>query len=210
MATWLFLVAYTISGLAGLVYEVSWTRMLTLSMGHGLAASSTVLAAFMGGLALGALVAGRVAARFAPRQALWAYAVLEATVAGLALAVPFGLAALTPIFAWTYADGRGGIGFGLARLVGAVLLLLPPAMALGATFPIAVRFLTYGAAHPAIVAGRLYAANTVGAAAGAVLSGFVLLPAFGVTTTLWIGPASSLTALGFVLVIGRGFASAPP
>ena len=59
--TWLFLLAYACSGLAGLVYEVSWTRLLTLYMGHTTAAASTVVAAFMGGLAGGAALGGRIA-----------------------------------------------------------------------------------------------------------------------------------------------------
>ncbi len=217
MLTWLFLVAYAISGLAGLVYEVSWTRLLTLSLGHGLAASSTVLAAFMGGLALGAFAGGRAAARLLPRQALRVYAVLEGVVAGLALALPFGVAGLTPVFTATYGDGTGGVGFGLVRLAACALLLLPPAMALGATFPMAVRILTHDAVHPGVVAGRLYAANTLGAGVGAVLAGFVLLPAFGVTTTSWIGVAASVAALVLALgsqrpvaVADRSVAAAPP
>ena len=55
---WLFLAAYTCSGFAGLVYEVAWTRLLTLYMGHSTAAVSTVVAAFMGGLAAGAALGG--------------------------------------------------------------------------------------------------------------------------------------------------------
>src|SRR5579872_1398351 len=56
----LFVVCYTASGAAALVYEVAWTRMLTLQLGHTVAAASTVLAAFMGGLALGAWVIARL------------------------------------------------------------------------------------------------------------------------------------------------------
>ena len=66
----LFLAAYTCSGLAGLVYEVSWTRLLTLYIGHTTAAASAVVAAFLGGLAAGAAVGGVVASRIGPRQAL--------------------------------------------------------------------------------------------------------------------------------------------
>ena len=54
---------YTASGAAALVYEVVWTRILTLQLGHTVAAASTVLAAFMGGLAVGAWAAGRFLAR---------------------------------------------------------------------------------------------------------------------------------------------------
>ena len=66
----LFLAAYVCSGLAGLIYEVAWTRLLTLYMGHTTAAASTVVAAFMGGLGAGAAIGGRFATRFSRRQAL--------------------------------------------------------------------------------------------------------------------------------------------
>src|SRR5687768_13171153 len=53
---------YAASGAAALVYQVAWVRLFTLTLGHTVAASSTVLAAFMGGLAVGAWAAGRLAA----------------------------------------------------------------------------------------------------------------------------------------------------
>ena len=87
-----FLAAYTCSGLAGLIYEVSWTRLLTLHIGHTTAAASAVVSAFMGGLALGAAVAGRLAGRLTLRRCLYAYAILEASVAAIALLAPGGIA----------------------------------------------------------------------------------------------------------------------
>jgi len=79
----LFLLAYTCSGLAGLIYEVSWTRLLTLYIGHSTAAASAVVAAFLGGLAVGAAFGGVVASRLLPRQNLQAYIGLELFVAFL-------------------------------------------------------------------------------------------------------------------------------
>src|SRR6478609_7100445 len=81
LASWLFLIAYTCSGLAGLIYEVTWTRLLTLYIGHTTAAASAVVAAFLGGLALGAAVGGRIASTLTPRRALHAYVALEIAVA---------------------------------------------------------------------------------------------------------------------------------
>ena len=69
-----FLILFAVSGAAALIYEVVWTRLLTLQMGHGIAAASTVLAAFMGGLAVGAAVAERRGGRLAPERALAVYA----------------------------------------------------------------------------------------------------------------------------------------
>ena len=75
-----FLILFAVSGAAALIYEVVWTRLLTLQMGHGTAAASTVLAAFMGGLAIGAAVAGRTGARLSPERALRIYAGLELVI----------------------------------------------------------------------------------------------------------------------------------
>src|SRR6478609_9550656 len=102
-----FLILFAISGAAALIYEVVWTRLLTLYMGHGLAAASAVLAAFMGGLAAGAGAAGRYAGRLPPRRALHIYAGLEFAVGVLAVLMPFALIAARPLLAATYADGTG-------------------------------------------------------------------------------------------------------
>ena len=91
--------------------------------------------------------------------------------------LPFELRALDPLLAWAYADGAGGHGVRASLRLGASLVLLSvPAAAMGATFPIASRWFVQHAAHAARDAGTLYAANTVGAALGALLAGFVLLP----------------------------------
>lgn len=190
----LFLLAYACSGFAGLVYEVSWTRLMTLEMGRGIAASSTVLAAFMGGLALGAALTGRWAGTLSASRALRIYAALEVGVAVLAVALPLELRALTPMFAAAYQDGSNGFTFGVVRLVASLVLLLLPTMALGATFPVAIRWFASERQHGSRLAGRLYAANTVGAAIGSVLAGFVLLPALGVFGTLTTGALASLAA----------------
>jgi predicted membrane-bound spermidine synthase len=63
--------------LAGLVYEVTWTRLLTLYLGHTTAAASAVVAAFLGGLAIGAAIGGRFASSWTPRRCLRAYVALE-------------------------------------------------------------------------------------------------------------------------------------
>ena len=177
----LFLLLFAVSGAAALIYEVVWTRLLTLHLGHGLAAASAVLAAFMGGLAAGAGAAGRMAGRFSPSRALRTYAGLEIAIAVLALLMPFALMAVRPLLAAAYADGAGGGSFALLRLVTSVLLLCVPAACMGATFPIASRWMVRTASTAAEDAGTLYAANTLGAAAGAVLAGFVLIPALGLS-----------------------------
>src|SRR5262245_14909780 len=94
------LVLFFLSGVTGLVYEVAWTRTLTLVFGHTVHAVSTVLAAFMGGLALGSYLFGRLADRV--RRPLLVYALLEGGVGLFALAVPALFAGLDGFFAPVY------------------------------------------------------------------------------------------------------------
>src|SRR5262249_3094606 len=117
-----FVLVYTLSGAAGLVYEVTWTRLLTLQLGHTVAAASTVLAAFMGGLAIGAWSAGALGLRNRI-TALRTYAALETLVAVAALAIPFALRAIVPALAWAYDDGAAPVRFALVRVATSALLV---------------------------------------------------------------------------------------
>ncbi len=195
MRAWLALI-FAASGAAALIYEVTWTRLLTLQIGHGIAAASTVLAAFMGGLAAGSVVGGRVGRSLEPRRSLRVYAGLELGIAVLALALPVELGALDPLLTRAYADGGGGTAFGVLRLGTSLLLLSIPAAAMGATFPIVSRWFIQQARQAARDAGTLYAANTVGAALGALLAGFVLLPFLGLTGATWTGVLLNIVAAG--------------
>jgi spermidine synthase len=198
-----FLFAYTCSGLAGLIYEVSWTRLLTLYIGHTTAAASAVVAAFLGGLAVGAAAGGAVASRLTPRRSLHAYVALEIGVAVAAVLIPLELSALTPILQWAYRDGAPGILFPAVRLLACLVLIFIPAAALGATFPMAIRWFAAASDEPARRSGTLYALNTVGAAAGALLAGFVLIPAIGLSRTIQVGIAGSVIAALAVLALVR-------
>ena len=181
----LFVLLYAASGAAALVYEVTWTRLLTLQLGHTVAAASTVLAAFMGGLALGAWVAGKRRA-----GTLRSYVVLELIVAVSALLLPIALGATVPALAWAYADGSAPAQFAVVRVVISLALLGVPAAAMGATFPIAADWYARNAAD----AGALYAVNTAGAAAGAIAAGFFLIPAVGLRATTGVGVLLNLIA----------------
>ena len=201
----LFLLLYTASGAAALVYEITWTRLLTLLMGQTVAAASTVLATIMGGLALGAWIGGRVEQRWAETEkrsrALTAYAAMEVLVALAALALPFLLAAAAPALAWAYDNGQAPVQFGLVRALLSMLLVGVPATAMGATFPMAVVWYAGVAAD----AGLLYSVNTAGAAVGTLATGFWLIPAIGVRATTWVGVVLNLAAAA-----GAGWLAATP
>ena len=198
-----FLLVYAASGAAALVYEVAWTRLLTLYLGHGVAAASTVLAAFMGGLAIGAAVAGPASDRLDRRTAMRLYAGLEVAIAVLALLVPVFLALATPLLRLAYADAAGGGAFPVLRLLVSLVLIAVPAVAMGATFPVVARWYVPDAAAATRAAGALYAANTIGAALGALLAGFVLLPAVGLRATTWVAVGLNLGVAAAAWMLAR-------
>ena len=206
---WLFLLAYTCSGLAGLVYEVTWTRLLTLYIGHGTAAAAAVVAAFLGGLALGAAWGAATASRWSRQRAVRAYVALEIGIAVAALAVPFEIRAAAPLLSWAYGADGSGLLFPVIRLVVCLLVVLIPAAALGATFPMAIRWFASESGRPARQSGLLYALNTAGAALGAVLAGFVLIPAIGLSGTTSFGIAGSLAAAVAVWMVQHPSESEP-
>jgi spermidine synthase len=195
---WAFAAAYTGSGAAGLIYQVVWTRLLSTYLGHTVASAGTVLAAFMGGLAVGALVTGWRTHGLDPRRAFKLYAAVEVFVALCAVALPFALRATSPLLALAYGESPGAT-FAVARFGAALLLVFLPAAAMGATYPIAVAAAKGDSpggrrADDAGHAGRLYAFNTTGAAVGATLAGFVFIPAIGLTRTALIGVLLNVAA----------------
>jgi spermidine synthase len=207
--TRLFASCYAASGAAALVYEVTWTRLLTLQMGHTVGAVSTVLAAFMGGLAAGAWVAGVLPVPAARR--LHVYAALELIVALIAIALPLALRGLVPALVWAYTDGDAPARFAFVRVTLTLALLAVPAAAMGATFPIAAAWFAAakasvapeGRSRPAADTGLLYAANTAGAAAGAIVAGFWLIPAIGLRGATLTGVALNAAAALGALSLAR-------
>ncbi len=186
------LLAYILSGSAALTYEVVWTRLLTQQIGQSVWAISTVLAAFMGGLGAGALAGGAVILQRSQRDALRIYATLEIVIAGFAVIMPLGLRAITPLLTFAYDDG--GSAFAAARVFATFVLLAVPTAAMGATFPVASRVIVDTENRPGVTTGALYAANTAGAAIGAALAGFLLVPRFGLQLTSLSAVALNIVA----------------
>ena len=151
------------SGAAGLLYEVVWSKQLTYLLGGSLQSVATVVAAFLGGLALGARVLGtRLAAR--PRLTR-SYALLELGVALLGVALLPVLRSLDgPVGQLYRAFGGESPMFALARVGLLLALLVPPAALMGATLPVLVARCERGLLGAGLA--QLYAINTLGAVAG--------------------------------------------
>jgi spermidine synthase len=205
----LLLGCFLLSGMAGLVYQTAWTQQFALVFGASELAVVAVLAAYMAGLTLGAAAAARWVESV--RRPVLAYALLEAGVALAALAVPAALRLADRLqVAWlgsgtALADG-GSLATVAFHLAASFVILAVPTGLMGATLPLLARSAVARDEELGGRVGTLYTVNTLGAAAGAVLGGFVLLPALGLGRTVWVGVA--LNAAACVLAVPL-FASAP-
>ncbi len=193
---------FFLSGAFALIYEVSWVRAMSLQFGSTTLAVSTVLTLFMGGLALGAWLAGKMADRFT--DPLARYGLIEIALAVYALLTPVLFRLVFPIFDQLGANAGSSLwGISIIRFLIAALLLLPPTILMGATLPVLSRFHVLRHGEGARGAGLLYGINTVGAVAGTLAVGFLLLPSIGLNRTIVFAGLGNL-ALGLTaLIVGR-------
>lgn len=206
----LLLLCFFLSGLAALIYQTAWTRQFAFVFGTSELAVASVLAAYMAGLALGAVVAGRLAHRI--RRPILVYGVLELAIGLTALAVPWGVAGATRLYVAVFgAQGapadEGGLLSALFYLVCSFVILLVPTSLMGASLPLLARHAVRREAEIGRRVAHLYATNTAGAVAGTVLTGFVLLPTFGLAATVWIAVGVNLAVFAVAAALAR---VAPP
>ena len=218
LPTWWLHILFFCSGISGLIYQVVWVRQFGHVFGNTVYSASIIVAIFMLGLGAGSYVLGAMADRpaFASRlrrgrlvaddvSLVRVYAVLEAIIAALGVLISLVLPHLAAIVARlsSYEAGPDGwhvLSFGsyVARATIAVLLLGPITMLMGGTLTVLVRAHVRGDLHASgWRVATLYGANTIGAAAGAFLTDFVLAPAVGLFAT-------QLTAAGLNLVAAAG------
>ncbi|MCI4567738.1 spermine synthase [Lysobacter sp. CFH 32150] len=191
------LLLFVLSGFAGLIYQSVWSHYLGLTLGHAAYAQSLVLAIFMGGMALGAWLASRFSLNW--RSLILAYAVIE---------VGIGVAGLLfhPIFVGYMALSTSTVLPGLTspqlahgwQWLSAAMLIAPQCVLLGATFPIlSAGYMRLAPDEAGPILGGLYFSNSLGAAAGALVTAFLLLPTLGM-------PGSMLVAGALNLLVGVG------
>ncbi len=192
------------SGMTGLIYQVVWTKLLALVFGVTMLAVSTVLTCFFGGLALGSYLGGHWIDRH--RGGFKWYGAAEALVGLYALAFPVLLIANNSAYIYLARGSSMGFwGLSLLKFVLAAFLLIIPTTLMGATLPILSKTLARSQGRFAKDIGGLYAVNTFGAVAGAVLSAFVLIPAEGIRAILY-GTGALNLAIGFTAyMLGRAY-----
>lgn len=175
---------FFLSGATGLIYEVLWARMLGLVFGATTLAVSTVLAAFMGGLALGSALAGRKGAGV--RRPVRAYGLLEIGIALYALAVPLLFSVVDNLYALIWQHFHPGFFvFSLWRFLLSCVMLLVPTTLMGATLPLLSAALVRSSGPVSTSVTKLYTRNLAGAICGSLSAGFLLLPIFGVRATIY-------------------------
>jgi len=202
------LVLVFVSGAVGLVYQSLWVRELSLILGSTTYAIGTVLAAFMAGLGVGAWVLGRRADR-APSP-LRLYATLELAVGLAGLASPFVLAQGNGIYAACYARFHAAPTLlGLARFLIGFGFVAAPALLMGGTVPVAARYLVRRRNAIGRGVGLLYAINTFGAAVGALVVPFTLLPLLGIRASLLASGATNLMIAGVAWAAATDARAAP-
>ncbi len=195
--TWI-LPLILVSGAVSFTWEILWTRLLGHLLGGSVYAFATMLATFLVGLTLGSAVASRLAS--GREQARRGFAAAQIAVAGLSLAA-FAAADRLPALARRLAELDGPIPAGAALCAAT---LLPGAVAIGATFPFAVRILARDAGDAARASARVFAWNTAGAIAGSLATGYLVLPALKFAATAAAAAAVSCgLALAAALVRPR-------
>ena len=190
--------AFFLSGLAGLMHQVIWARLLVQLIGSTAHAQMIVLAVFMGGLAIGATWFGKLADQH--RHPLRLYIILELVIGGYCLLVPW-LLDLTELgyvgMARSFFD-QSALTL-LLRVSLVTLLILGPSVLMGATLPVMSRHLVHRLKDTQRQVANLYALNSLGAVVGVGLAGFVMLPLFGIHAAL--GVASLLNFIAAAVVI---------
>jgi len=207
-SSWLILAVFLLSGAAGLVYEVVWSRQLVLVFGNTAEATSAILTGFFAGMALGAFAGGRLADRV--RSPLRLYGLLELGTVVAVLATPVLFRLVAGIYGLAFGALETNTGLLVFARFGLALLALGPATVLmGATLPALTRHLR-SSGTLADAFGRLYAVNTIGAIGGTLAAGGVLIELLGLSGTLIAGCACSTLAGVTALLLSRHEPAAQP
>ncbi|MDD2921754.1 MAG: fused MFS/spermidine synthase [Anaerolineales bacterium] len=190
-------ILFFLSGAAGLIYQTVWVRLLEIYFGVTLSATTLIVSAYMAGLGLGSLFGGRIAAK--TRNAILIYGVVEAGVGAFGVFSPY-------LINWI-GQNTAGSSYALVFLLSFILLLVPTVL-MGMTLPLLTQAFVTRVETSGQVIGLLYGINTLGAAFGALASGYVLMGWFGFGVTLWSAAAINfLVGLGATLLrFNRGHA----
>ena len=196
----LLLFLFAVSGTSALIYEVAWTRALSLVVGSTVYALSTMLASFMAGLALGAFIGGKIADK--KGNLVLYFGIAEAGIGffGL-LSIPM-IYALPPLYFKVYQSFHLNpqIFFIMQFFVSGLIMIIPTTL-MGVTFPLISKAITSKLDEMGRMVGDAYSFNTIGAIAGSLTAGFLLIPVLGLKHTVFAAAFLNLLAGSFLISI---------
>jgi spermidine synthase len=196
------LVCFFVSGMSGLIYEVIWTRLLGLVFGNTTFATSTVLTAYMAGLALGSYLSTRYVDKL--KSPLKTYAFLEIGIGIYCLILPFIIKLLAEIYLPIQRNYNPSFySISLIRFTLCFIVLIVPTTLMGATLPVFSKFYVRQDERFGHGVGRVYSLNTFGAFMGTMLSGFFMIAYLGISNSIWIAFAGNIGAAIVCLIINR-------
>jgi spermidine synthase len=196
-------VLFFFSGMSGLIYQIVWTRMLVLIFGNTMLATSTVLSAFMAGLAAGSYVFGKYADK-RPRGLLRVYALLEAGIGVFALIFPLLLSVVGPVYTSLYQSLSGNmIAINFIRFIICFVLIVVPTFLMGATLPVLIKRFARRTRAIGREMGFLYGLNTAGAVAGSMVCGFLFLKLMGMRLSTLVAVAINFLVALLAWFLGK-------
>ena len=191
---------FFISGFTGLIYEVTWTRLLSNIFGSNTYAVTSVLAAFMGGLAVGSYVIGRYVET--KKDPLLLYAFLEIGIGITALLIPAIFSLLDLLYPLVYEHIASSAGLLiLTKVVLSLLVLLVPTFLMGGTLPVLSKLFIKKLKESGKQVGILYSINTVGAAIGCFVTGFFLIELLGIVKSIQLAAGVNLLLGALFLIL---------
>jgi predicted membrane-bound spermidine synthase len=185
---------FFVSGIAALIYQVCWQRLLFEAFGVDMESVTIIVSTFMLGLGVGALAGGQLSDRF-PQHALAMFALFELAIAVFGVCSPSLIRAVGALAVRAPLPVIAAVNF---------LLLLIPTTLMGATLPILVTHVVRLYRNIGVSIGLLYFANTLGAALGAAATGMLVLFYLGLSATIYLAAALNLCVSAGVWLGLRG------
>ncbi len=215
----LILFLFFASGISGLIYEIVWTRIFTLLFGNTTYAISTVLTAFMAGLAAGSFIFGRIVDKLQnnsqfsifnfqfsiPKSPLMLYAILELCIGISALLVPPSLSILDNFYISILGDSLPSAFYSnIVRFLISFFILFIPTTLMGGTLPVLSRFFIHKIEELGWNVAIIYAVNTLGAVIGCFMTGYMFIATIGVKNTTLLAVFINIM-VGVVAMAAAGF-----
>jgi predicted membrane-bound spermidine synthase len=185
---------FFMSGVSALIYQIAWQRILFSNLGSDIESVTIIVSVFMFGLGVGAIIGGRVVDAF-PYSAILIFSAIEI---GIGIFGIFSKEIILGVSSYFYSDSL------LITTILSFCVILFPTMLMGATLPILITFLARKWANVGAATGHLYSFNTLGAAIGAFIVGFLLFEFFTLTQSIYIAATINILVAFFTLFFLRG------